>query len=391
MSDSDPRSVVFLTGTRAEYSKLKALIRSVDESPDFECYVFVTGMHMLDKYGSTHREIAEEPVEHVYRYINQRENAEMDLTLAETVRGFSNYVNEVGPDLIVTPTDRIESLAAAVVGSFNNFLVAHLEGGEVSGTVDEGIRHAVTKLSHVHFVANEEAKRRVMQLGESEATVRVIGSPDIDVMLSEELLPIEIVKEKYEIPFESYGILIYHPVTTEIDEIPDYAEAVVDAVIESGRNFVVIHPNNDAGSEYILEAYDRFKSCETVRTFPSIPFESFLSLLEHSEFIMGNSSAGIREAGVYGVPAIDIGNRQQGRHERSSLFDVGHDTGTICAAIRRAEEMEVDPCYHFGDGHASERFLTSLREERFWEIPLQKHFVDRFDLESVDMIASNGG
>jgi UDP-N-acetylglucosamine 2-epimerase (hydrolysing) len=391
MSDSDPRSVVFLTGTRAEYSKLKTLIRSVNESLDFECYVFVTGMHMLDKYGSTHREIAEEPVEHVYRYINQRENAEMDLTLAETVRGFSNYVNEVGPDLIVTPTDRIESLAAAVVGSFNNFLVAHLEGGEVSGTVDEGIRHAVTKLSHVHFVANEEAKRRVMQLGESEATVRVIGSPDIDVMLSEELLPIEIVKEQYEIPFESYGILIYHPVTTEIDEIPDYAEAVVDAVIESGRNFVVIHPNNDAGSEYILEAYDRFKGCETVRAFPSIPFESFLSLLEHSEFIMGNSSAGIREAGVYGVPAIDIGNRQQGRHERPSLFDVGHDIGTICAAIRRAEEMEVDPCYHFGDGHASERFLTSLRDERFWEIPLQKHFVDRFDLESVDVIASNGG
>lgn len=389
MSESDPRSVVFITGTRAEFSKLKTLIRSVDEAPDFECYVFVTGMHMLDKYGSTHREIAEEPVEHVYRFINQRENAEMDLTLADTVRGFSNYIKQVGPDLVVTPTDRIESLAAAIVGSFNNILIAHLEGGEVSGTVDEGIRHAVTKLSHVHFVANEEAKRRVMQLGESEATVRVIGSPDIDVMLSEELLPIETVRKQYVTSFESYGILIYHPVTTEVDQIPDYVEAVVDAVIESGRNFVVIHPNNDTGNEHILEAYDRFENCETVRAFPSIPFESFLTLLQHSDFIMGNSSAGIREAGVYGVPAIDIGNRQQGRHERPSLLDVDHDTGAIVAAIERAEEMEVEPSYHFGDGHASERFLMSLRDKEFWETPLQKHFVDRFDLESVDAIASN--
>lgn len=381
-SRSDGKTVVFLTGTRAEFSKIKSLTRAVDEAAEFECHVFVTGMHMLGKYGSTHQEVDEEPLDNVYRFMNQRANSEMDLALAETVRGFSNYVYEVNPDLIVAPTDRVESLAAAIVGSFNNILVAHLEGGEVSGTVDEGIRHATTKLSHIHFVANEEAKRRVMQLGELEQSIRVIGSPDIDVMLSNKLVPIESVKTEYEIPFDSYGILIYHPVTTNVDALPGDIQQVVDAVIESKRNFIIIHPNNDTGNEYILEAYQNFRGRDNIRMYPSIQFESFLTLLKQCDFIMGNSSVGIREAEVYGVPAINIGDRQQGRHERPTILDLPHCTDDILDAIERVEEMEVEPARHFGDGHARKRFLESLRDPDLWETPLQKRFADRFSLES---------
>lgn len=381
-SKPDRKTVVFLTGTRAEFSKIKSLMRAVDEAEEFECHVFVTGMHMLGKYGSTHQEVDDEPLDNVYRFINQRADAEMDLTLAETVRGFSNYVYEVSPDLIVAPTDRVESLAAAIVGSFNNILVAHLEGGEVSGTIDEGIRHATTKLSHIHFVANEEAKRRVMQLGEKEQSIWVIGSPDIDVMLSDELVPIETVKTEYDIPFDHYGILIYHPVTTKVDELQRNVQQVVDAVVKSKRNFIVIHPNNDTGSEYILEAYERLRGRDNIRMFPSIRFESFLALLKQSDFIMGNSSAGIREAEVYGVPAINIGDRQQGRHERHSILDLPHSTDDILDAIERVEEMDVEPGRHFGDGHAGERFVDSLRDTELWDTTLQKRFVDRLSQES---------
>jgi UDP-N-acetylglucosamine 2-epimerase (hydrolysing) len=373
------KKIVFLTGTRAEFSKLKTLMSAVEDAEGFNCHIFVTGMHMLKKYGSTYQEVTDEGFDHIFKYINQREDTEMDLALAETVRGFSNYVYEVDPDMIVTPTDRIESLAAAIVGSLNNILVAHLEGGEVSGTVDEGIRHAITKLSHLHYVANEEAKKRVMQLGEVERSIYVIGSPDIDVMLSDELIPEEAVRNEFDIPFDEYGILIYHPVTTRVDKLEKNIKEVVSAVIESERNYIVIHPNNDMGSDLILDEYRRFEALDNIRTFASIPFESFLTVLKHSDFILGNSSAGVREAEVYGVPAIDIGDRQMNRHEHDSILDLDHSKEAILNAIQCAEEMSVEPEYFFGDGHASERFLQSLQDDELWNISSQKQFVDRFE------------
>src|SRR5260370_29572714 len=153
----------------------------------------------------------------------------MDLALAKTIRGSADYIREMGPDMIVVHGDRVEALAGAVVGALSNVLVAHIEGGEVSGTVDELIRHSVTKLSHLHFVANEEFAERLAQMGEREEIVFVIVSPDIDVMLSGRLPSLEEVRKHYEIPLDSYGILIYHPVTTELETLRANAQTVFDA------------------------------------------------------------------------------------------------------------------------------------------------------------------
>jgi UDP-N-acetylglucosamine 2-epimerase (hydrolysing) len=155
--------------------------------------------------------------------------------------------------MIIVHGDRVEALAGAIIGSFNNTLVTHIEGGEISGTIDELIRHAITKLSHIHFVSNKEAEKRLIQMGELKNSIFVIGSPDVDIMYSDNLPSIEETTEHYEIPFDDYSILIYHPVTTELETLGNDINEVVSATIESDRNYIVIYPNNDAGSDIIID------------------------------------------------------------------------------------------------------------------------------------------
>src|SRR4028118_1730069 len=255
------RKILFLTGTRADFGKMKPLMTEVKNAADFEYAIFATGMHVLSRYGSTVIEIQRAGFKNIYSHINQdgSVNSQMDFVLANTIQGLGHYMREFAPDLLVVHGDRIEALAGAIVGALNNILVAHVEGGEVSGTIDALIRHAVSKLSHLHFVSNEGARKRLIQMGESPDAVFVIGSPDIDIMLSDKLPALTAVKRKYEIPFAEYAIFAFHPVTTELHLLRRHTEAVIDAVDASGLNFVVIYPNNDAGSEIILEGLERLR------------------------------------------------------------------------------------------------------------------------------------
>jgi UDP-N-acetylglucosamine 2-epimerase (hydrolysing) len=168
MSDKSVYKVTFVTATRADFGKLKPLMQKLQDDERFEVRLFVTGMHMLSRYGSTWNEVQETGFGNLYKFINQNSSDSMDHVLAKTVSGLADYVMEIAPDMLVIHGDRVEALAGAAVGAFNNILTSHIEGGEVSGTVDELIRHAVTKLSHVHFVANDIAKQRLLQLGEQE-------------------------------------------------------------------------------------------------------------------------------------------------------------------------------------------------------------------------------
>lgn len=170
-------------------------MQSVEESPDFELQVFVTGMHMLSKYGSTYGEVVKDGFSNIYQFVNTRDAQSADLTLSSTITGFSNYVEEFKPDLIIVHGDRVEALAGAIVGALNNIRVAHIEGGEISGTIDESIRHAITKFAHYHLVSNKQAARYVTQLGEREKSIFIIGSPDIDVMRTEQLPSLEEAKK----------------------------------------------------------------------------------------------------------------------------------------------------------------------------------------------------
>jgi UDP-N-acetylglucosamine 2-epimerase (hydrolysing) len=372
------KKIVFLTGTRADFGKIKSLIQVLEKKQEFEVFVFVTGMHLQKEYGYTLIEIERCQFKNVHTFENHTHETTMDLTLAKTIEGLSAYVKTINPDLIVVHGDRVETLAGAIVGSLNNILVAHIEGGEVSGTVDELIRHSVSKLSHIHFVSNAEAAKRLEQMGEMKSSIFTIGSPDIDIMFSEELPDLQKVKDYYEIPFDAYAIVMFHPVTTEAKEMQRYANDFVTALLNDTHNYVVIYPNNDLGSQYIIENYKKLKENTRFRVFPSLRFEYFLTLLKNSQFIIGNSSAGIREAPYYGIPIINIGTRQQNRAVHSDIVNVDYGVYSIVTALKKIDEHQVKITEaDFGQGNSAQLFLESIVNQEIWSINHQKQFRDR--------------
>jgi UDP-N-acetylglucosamine 2-epimerase (hydrolysing) len=370
------KKIVFLTGTRADFGKLKSLIKITQESELFEVYIFATGMHMNSLYGSTVNEIVKSGFKNIYTYINHDRVEYMDRTLSKTIDGFSHYIAEIKPDLIVVHGDRVEAMAGAIVGSLNNILVAHIEGGEVSGTIDELIRHSISKLAHIHLVTNHEARHRLIQMGELESSIFVIGSPDLDLMNSENLPTLKEAKKYYNIDFEDYAIAMFHPVTTEYDNIKEYIKNFVDALIESNKNYILIYPNNDLGSIEILEEYRRLKNNQKIQIFPSLRFEYFLKLLRNASFMIGNSSAGIREAPHYQIPSIDIGTRQNNRVNIDIVKHSSYTKEDILNAINNIHSTSKQDAQSFGEGNSDKLFFDLLKKESFWNINCQKQFQD---------------
>lgn len=374
--NADKKRIVFLTGTRADFGKLKSLITVLQDCDDYEVHLFVTGMHMLKKYGYTCHEVEKAGYRNIFKFINQNEYDSMDAILGKTISGLSDYVKEIQPDMIIVHGDRLEALAGAAVGALSNIRVGHIEGGEVSGTIDETIRHAVTKLSGYHFVANAKAKLRLMQLGEEESAIHVIGSPDLDILRSDHLPTLDQVRDRYGIGFKNYSILLYHPVTTETTGRLRRAQTLVTALKKSGRNYVVIYPNNDQGSDQILEAYQAFEGDDHFKIYPSMRFEFFLSLLKHADFMIGNSSSGVMEAPYFGVPVIDLGSRQANRANPKNLIKAEEEEKSIISAIEQALVHPRDPESLFGEGGSDVKFKTLLDQPDLWHKNIQKQFVD---------------
>lgn len=371
------RKILFITGTRADYGKIKSLIQAVERAADFEAYIFVSGMHLVEKLGNTYREVLKDNYSNVYVDFAQANRGVMSYDLGNVICDLTGYVKKVEPDMIVVHGDRIDALAGAVVGALNNIKVAHIEGGELSGTIDESIRHAITKLSHIHLVCNEEAKRRLIQLGEEKERIYILGSPDIDIMLSDNLPSLESVKERYGICFEKYAIFMYHPVTTEVDKLRENIREVVSALIDSKKQYVVVYPNNDLGNETIINEYERFCDNDYFKTFPSLRFEYFLTLLKNSDFMIGNSSAGVRETGIYGIPGIDIGSRQSGRYSLadSNIQHVSENRDDILRAIYEIDNYRKQS-YAYGKGNSTEQFMNIINSAEIWDLEIQKKFID---------------
>lgn len=376
MSNSS-KKILFLTGTRADFGKIKSLIQTLEEQQDFEAFVFVTGMHLQEIYGYTLIEIERCNFKNVFTFENHTHETTMDLTLAKTIEGLSNYCKTIKPDMIVVHGDRVETLAGAIVGSLNNILVAHIEGGEVSGTVDELIRHSVSKLSHIHFVSNKQAAKRLQQMGEVKESIFTIGSPDIDIMFSNNLPSLETAKQYYQISFDDYALVMFHPVTTEFNSMKEYAVTFVDCLLKDKRNYIVIFPNNDLGSQFIIDEFKRLEGNTRFRIFPSLRFEYFLTLLKNSQFIIGNSSAGIREAPYYGIPIINIGTRQQNRAIHADIINVNYSEKDILEALSKIGSHKVQVSDNdFGEGNSNELFLQSLKKNDIWQLNHQKQFRD---------------
>lgn len=366
------KKIIFVTGTRADWGKLKSLI--VETSKSFEVYIFITGMHNDPKYGNTYLDVQRIKDVNFYRFLNNTDESTMDLTVSKTIEGFSIYVDKIKPDLIVVHGDRPEPLACAIVGSFKNILVAHVEGGEISGTIDELIRHSVSKLSHIHFVSNKKAKDRLIQMGENKNSIFIIGSPDIDLMYSKNLPNINEAKKKYDIDFDEYAICLFHPVTTEINYIVNQVKCLIEAIKLSKKNYIIIYPNNDLGSDIIIQEYLKLKS-SNFKILPSIRFEYFLTILKNSNFIIGNSSAGIREAPYYSKYSINIGSRQNKRDINNLIINCDFNKDSIIDSIESTKKIQkITPVKNFGDGNSSKLFVKTLKNPDFWKINHQKEF-----------------
>jgi len=372
------KKILFLTGTRADFGKMKSLILRLKKNKFFEVKIFVTGMHLLKKYGYTFNEIKKSGITNIYKFNNQKDNESMNSILSNTIKGFGQFTSKEKFDLIVVHGDRLEALAGAIVGMFNNILVAHIEGGELSGTVDESMRHAISKLSHLHFVSNNFHKKRLMQLGENKNKIFVIGSPDIDIMLSKKLPSLSKVRKKYNINFDKYSILVFHPVTTEYNQIRNQAENLVETLKKSKKNFIVINPNNDNGSEFILKKYEKIKKNRNFKIFSSMRLEYFLTLLKHSQFVIGNSSAGIREAPFYGIPTINIGTRQNNRFDNELIKNIDFNKRSILNSINLvSKNKKRKKNIFFGSGKSSIKFEKIISRNSFWKTKIQKIFIDK--------------
>lgn len=369
------KKILFITGTRADYGKIKPLMTAVENDSNFELYVFVTGMHLSELHGNTYIEVQKDNWHNIYIDFGTATHDDgMAQKLSCITGSLANYIRALHPDLTVVHGDRIEALSGVIAASLQNYRTAHLEGGEVSGTIDESIRHTITKLSHEHFVSSEDAKNRVLKLGEEKDRIHVIGSPDIDIMMSNNLPSIDDVKKHYEIPFKDFFIAMLHPVTTNISSLQEKTRIFIDALKSSSRNGIIIYPNNDLGNQIILSEYTALSKDKQFKLFPSIRFECFLTLLKNSSFIIGNSSAGIREAGIYGIPAIDIGSRQEGRYDLSKLTNLQHvefNKHDILCAISKSEDFRRSSMV-FGDGTSATKFMRVIKTENFWKTPIQK-------------------
>lgn len=371
------KKIVIVTSTRADYGKLKSIILKIQKNKNFTTKVFVTGMHNLKLYGHTIKEIKKDKIKNLVIFKNQKKNSSMNKILINTIRGFSRFIDENKPDLVILHGDRVEPLGCAISSVLNNIRIIHIEGGEVSGTVDEMLRHAISKLSHIHFTSNKIAKKRLIQMGENKKSIFVTGSPDIDLIKSENLPELSKVKKRYGIKFERFAIAIFHPVTTEINKLENHSRIFFEALKKTKKNFVITYPNNDLGANIIFKEIFKLKRNKKFKIFPSIRFEYFLTLLKNSDFIIGNSSCGIIEAPYYNVPTINIGNRQKNRIKKNKLIkNVDFNQKIILNTIKEIKKSKMIKKSFFGNGKSARIINYLINSKELWKINLQKNFID---------------
>jgi UDP-N-acetylglucosamine 2-epimerase (hydrolysing) len=369
------KKLLFVTGTRADFGKLEPLAKAA-QLAGFEITFFITGMHMMQRYGETRLEVKRFAGAEFIEFVNQREGDALDFILAKTILGFSDFVHERRPDLVVIHGDRVEAMAASIVCAMRYIRSAHIEGGEVSGTIDESIRHCNTKLCATHFVSSEDAKARVLSLGEAPERVFNIGSPELDTHAQPSGVSIEEVKARYAIPFDDYGIVIFHPVTSEVDSMGAQAASLFGCLVQSGKHFVVIAPNNDPGTDDIFAVIEALPK-DRFRLIPSMRFNYFSELMKNAAVMVGNSSAGVREAPFLGLPSLDVGSRQNNRSDSKSITSVSaEDEVAIKKFINKYWIKRFAKSKKFGSGHAAQLFVKVIQADYYWQIPAQKNFAN---------------
>jgi len=362
------RKVLYITGTRADFGLMASTLQQIAAHPELQLQVAVTGMHLSPSYGLTVRDIEALGLSIVARVptnVEDRTPGAMALGIGEAVIGLTHALAQARPDLVMLIGDRGEMLAGAIAALHAGIPIVHLHGGERSGTVDEPVRHAITKLSHWHFVATEESRERVVRLGERPEHVWITGAPSLDGLAEQGARPRQQVLDELGLTAQArFLLVIFHPVVQEMDDAYEQTAALASALRDSlpdpQTHIVWIAPNADAGSGGILRSLDEVQD-ERLHRVTHLPRPTFVAALRHAEALVGNSSAGIIEAASFGTPVVNIGNRQRARERNRNTIDCPGDRQSIAGAVTRALAHGRYPAANvYGDGQAGARITHLL-------------------------------
>ncbi|MFD1178863.1 UDP-N-acetylglucosamine 2-epimerase [Paenibacillus puldeungensis] len=330
------KKVMVVTGTRADYGIYFPILKKIEEDSDLELQILVTGMHLTPKYGNTVKYIEADGFQIAAKVTAAVEASRggMARGIGEGIIGMTEAFESLKPDCVIVLGDRGEMLAATISSVYLNIPTLHLHGGEVSGSIDESVRHAISKLAHLHLTATTASKERLIKMGEDPWRVYVVGAPRIEAIESAVLPDIQSVKRKYHLDFAGiYGLFIYHPVTTDNQSIEKELECIFKAVSEEKIPYVCVMPNSDAGSEEIINFYNNLSEKDGFYKIVTFEQYDYLSILKHAYILVGNSSSGIIEAASFKVPVINIGSRQYRRERSQNTIDVSVDYNQIRSAF----------------------------------------------------------
>jgi GDP/UDP-N,N'-diacetylbacillosamine 2-epimerase (hydrolysing) len=373
------RKVVYISGTRADYGLMQSTLKEIGRRVDLE--IIVTGMHMMEDFGCTVDLVEADgfKVHRVGEVYEADDNCSMAKFVGRFISALTCRIQEIEPDIILLLGDRGEMLAGAVVGAYLSIPVAHLHGGEISSTVDDLVRNAITKLAHIHLPATKKSAKRIMNMGEDPARIFVVGAPGLDSIMKDDYAPPDVLAKAYSLNLsEPLLLVIQHPVTLEAKHAGEQMEETLKAIEDLEYQTILIYPNADAGGRKMIKVIRKYSNYPFLRAFKSIPRKDYLGLMRISSAIIGNSSSGIIEAPSFALPAINIGSRQMGRERADNIIDVDYNRGEIKSAILKALCDEVfrlklkasrNP---YGDGNAGRRIAEILSKIEINEDLIQK-------------------
>lgn len=376
------RKVCIVVNSRANYARIKSVMRAVQRHNSLELQLIVGASALLYRYGNVVdliRDDGFEPSAVVYSIVEGENPTTMAKSTGLGIIELATQFENLRPDIVLTVADRFETMATAIAASYMNIPLAHTQGGEVTGSIDESVRHAITKLAHLHFPATELARDNVVRMGEDPATVHLTGCPAIDLLVDNDLsLGADVLNHDKGVgpavdPDASYLVVLQHPVTTEYGSGFDQVRETLCAVERLAMQTVWLWPNVDAGSDDVSKGLRMFREQNAdanIHFYRNFPAEDYARLLNNAACIIGNSSSALREGSFLGVPAVNVGTRQQGRERGPNVADAGYDATTIETAVRgQLAHGRYPTSTLFGDGQAGQRVANVLADA---EIVVQK-------------------
>lgn len=376
------RKICVVVASRANYGRIKTVLAAIQRHPDLELQLIVGASALLYRFGKVVDVIEHDGFEvtsRIYSIVEGENLTTMAKSVGLGVLELSTQFENLQPDIVLTVADRFETMATAIAASYMNIRVAHTQGGEITGSIDESVRHAITKLSHLHFTATDKSRKRVIGMGENPNYVFNTGCPAIDAIANIELdISSDIFKQYGGVgqPInlnQPYIVVLQHPVTTEFGSGMEQINATLDAVKQCEMQAIWLWPNVDAGSDDISKGLRMFRERNPdlpIHFFRNFSVEDYARLINRAACLVGNSSSGIREGAFLGVPTVNIGSRQQRRERGNNVADVDYNTHEILTAIKKQiSHGRYEANYMYGNGSSAKHIADLLAEV---DVPIQK-------------------